>query len=255
MVVLSKDPCIIIGFTPPGQAGEEAVVKHRSLKPLLAVLAAAITFLGAAPSAPPPVDAQVVLDGVQRWLDGTQDLRGRFVQSLVSGAFGAGVEESGLLQVRRPGRMRWDYQKPETKVALIDGRRTRLYLARDRQLWEGTLDEAGSLLPALLAQDTRLAELFRASLAAPQESDGPGAVRLRLVPRAAQNAFREVTLTLDRTFAIHAAEVQDGTGNHIVYRFQGLARNQGIPDSAFHFEPPPGTERVVREPRPAVDPG
>jgi len=204
-----------------------------------------------------------VLAGLQRWLDGTADLAGRFEQSLVSGALGAGVTESGRLVLRRPGRMRWDYERPETKIALVDGRRTRLYVAEDHQLWEGSLDDGGELLPTLLLRQAPLAEWFEASF--PPGPEHPATdedeIVLRLVPRQRQDAFRELRVTLDRPgFELRAAEVLDGAGNRMRYRFQDLRRNRGVPDTAFHFEPPPGTE-IVRteaarsEPSPAAPGG
>ena len=54
--------------------------------------------------------------------------------------------------MKRPGRMRWDYEDPERKIALIEGTETRLYLEEDQQLWEGRLDDTEAFLPDLLNQ-------------------------------------------------------------------------------------------------------
>jgi outer membrane lipoprotein carrier protein len=141
--------------------------------------------------------------------------------------------------------MRWDYTEPEAKVALIEGRATRLYLEEDRQLWQGTLDEAGSLLPSLLLERVPVAEVFAAELSATPARGGGGTVRLQLVPREGGEDFRQVVLRLrPPEFAIVGADVVDGAGNRMVYEFSGLRRNRGLDPSAFHFEPPPGTEIV-----------
>ena len=168
----------------------------------------AVCWCALAPaSAAGELSAEAVLGRLQLWLDGTRDLEARFEQELASGALGTGLEESGTLFLLRPGKMRWNYLDPERKVALIDGDTTRLYLEEDRQLWEGRLEEDGGLLPMLLADARPLAELFEATLVATPERGGAGAYRLRLVPRTAADAFRQVVLTLDPPrFGIGGAE-------------------------------------------------
>jgi outer membrane lipoprotein carrier protein len=186
------------------------------------------------------------LEGLQRWIDGTRDLRADFEQVLVSGALGADVAETGRFQLLRPGRMRWDYVEPERKVALVDGERTRLYLAADRQLWEGRLEDAGTTLPTLLASERPLAELFDPSLLA-GTAGGGGSLRLRLAPRGGEQAFDEAVLVLrPPEFAVEEVEVLDAAGNRMRYRFSRLERNRGVSAAAFAFEPPAGTEIMAR---------
>jgi outer membrane lipoprotein carrier protein len=184
----------------------------------------------------------VPLAKLQVWIDGTRDLACRFEQTLVSGALGADVKETGKLWLSRPGRIRWDYLDPEKKTALLLGDRTLLYLPDDRQLVEGKLEPDQSALPELLAGKRRIAEAFETSLAPP----GPnGEVRLRLVPKARPEAMTEVILQLrPPDYAIEGAEVTDGMGNHTAYRFTSVRRNRGVDEALFRFQPPAGTTIV-----------
>ena len=143
----------------------------------LTLLLAPAVALGAEAGAA-EVSAETVLGQLQRWLDGTRDLQGRFEQQLLSGALGADVEESGRLYVQRPGRMRWNYTHPEEKVALVDGLRTWLYVAEDRQLILAGLDPENELMAVLLTGRGRLADLFDPSLEASPNDGGDGAYRL-----------------------------------------------------------------------------
>jgi outer membrane lipoprotein carrier protein len=189
------------------------------------------------------LDAPRVLERVQAWLDETRDLKARFEQALISGAFGAGLSESGSMVLARPGRMRWDYMDPEVKVALVEGDRTSLYIEEDGQMWEGRLDEAETLLPSLLAGEERLELLFTATLESGPEGSGRGVYRLRLVPRGTSDTFEGVVLTLRHPlYALEEVEVLDLAGNRMRYRFFEIERNTGLPPAAFRFEPPPGTE-------------
>lgn len=195
---------------------------------------AALLLCSSLPAAGPGTER--VVQGLQGWLDGTEDLQGEFEQTMTSGALGTGLAESGRMYVQRPGRMRWDYLKPERKTALLDGGLTWLYLEEEREMIEGRLEDDSELLPVLLTGEGRIAERFTASLL-----DGPD-YRLRLVPRGEGEPFAEVVLQLSRAeFAIEAAEVLDAAGNRMVYRFTDLRRNRGLPQGIFLFEPPPGT--------------
>ncbi|HXV78116.1 MAG TPA: outer membrane lipoprotein carrier protein LolA [Candidatus Polarisedimenticolaceae bacterium] len=206
-------------------------------------LAAAATV--AADDRARPRDAGTAVAGLQAWLDATDDLEAAFSQALVSGAFGAGLEEAGRLYVKRPGRMRWDYRDPDRKIAIVDGDRTWLYLEEEAQLMLGRLGEHGTLLPALIVGDRALDELFEAELVPAAEGQRDGTVGLRLRPRPAADSFESVLVTLrPPEFAIERAEVLDAAGNRMLYRFSKLKRNRGLPDGLFRLAPPDGTSVV-----------
>jgi outer membrane lipoprotein carrier protein len=195
---------------------------------------AAVLFCSALSAAGPAPEA--VVQGFQGWLDGTETLQGKFEQTMISGALGTGLVESGRMYLERPGRMRWDYLEPERKVALLDGGLTRLYLEEEREMIEGRLEDESELLPELLAGEGRITDRFTPSLL--EGAD----YRLRLVPRGEGEPFAEVVLQLSsKRFAIEEAEVLDAAGNRMLYRFTDLRRNRGLPQAIFRFEPPPGT--------------
>jgi outer membrane lipoprotein carrier protein len=203
------------------------------------VLAFALLARGA------PAEKTVVVAGLQAWLDGTRTLELRFRQSLVSGALGTSVSESGRLYLERPGKIRWDYLEPERKIALLLGDRTVLYLEEERTMSRGRLSEEQGLFPKLLAGGSRVDDLFTATLVATPTTGGRGAYRLRLVPKTDPSATSSVTLTLrPPSFSIEGAELLDETGNRTTYTFTDVKRNRKLPEAVFGFEPPPGTEIV-----------
>jgi outer membrane lipoprotein carrier protein len=214
------------------------------MKPLHTVIAAVLTalLLVTMASAADGPDADRLLSGLQDWLDRSSTLSGRFEQSLVSGAFGEGIQESGLIWIQRPGRMRWEYTDPEAKTAILNGNSTLFYEQEAQQMMVGSLDDGGRLLAALLAGQERLADLFTAErIRRPDLTEGRGWF-LRLVPGHAEEAFEEVTLFLGRKYQLRAVEVLDASGNRVLYRFSDLNRNSDIPEGIFEFEPPEGTE-------------
>ena len=205
------------------------------------VVLAALLLAPASVAADGP-DADRILVGLQDWLDRSETLSGRFEQSLVSGAFGDGIRESGLIWIHRPGRMRWDYTEPENKTAILTGTATLFYEQEARQMMVGTLDDGGGLLAALLAGEQRLGDLFTVRrIDRPDLSEGRGWF-LQLLPNRTGEVFEEVTLFVGRQYQLRAVEVLDASGNRVLYRFSDMKRNVAIPESIFEFEPPPGTE-------------
>jgi len=216
------------------------VLLRSVLTALLIVLSAMAPGSGAATRAAEG-EATRALEGLQRWLDGTSTLSGRFEQTLVTEALGGEIRESGRVYLRRPGYMRWDYEDPENKTALVLNDETLLYLEDEGQLVRGRIDIEAGMLPELLAGDGRLSELFEAEV----EDGGVAGTRLRLVPRTEAEVVESVTLTLrSRDHAIESAEVIDPAGNRMDYRFRDLRRNRPLPAGIFDLQVPPGTEIV-----------
>ena len=84
-----------------------------------------LALLGpAAPSAAPGPDtgtARGLVERLEAHHARTTDLVARFTQSYRSGMLGREVVERGVLSVKRPGRMRWEYKDPEEKLFVSDG--------------------------------------------------------------------------------------------------------------------------------------
>ena len=197
--------------------------------------------LGAACTLAPAAEGDAALAGLQRWLDGTKDLQARFEQSLLSSALGAGPSESGRVFLRRPGRMRWEYTAPESKIAVLVDDRTQLYLAEEKRLHVAQLSKDDAPLAALLAGTQPLSSVFAAT---PLPVEG-GRTRLKLVPKSPTSGVQEIVLGLDpKTSAVMRIEVLDQGGNRMGYTFSALKRNAGVPDTLFRLDPPRGTEVV-----------
>jgi outer membrane lipoprotein-sorting protein len=143
--------------------------------------------------------------------------------------------------------MRWDYEVPERKTAIVRDGATLLYLEVERQAIEGTLEQGGGVLLALLAGDRPLTKLFAE---APAREDDPVAPRgadiVRLRPLDADGTFESVALVVRRkTGAILAARVRDSAGNVMDYTFPDLRRNVDLPRETFEFRVPDGTEMLA----------
>src|SRR4051794_39311067 len=111
---------------------------------LLALLLGAARILRAPAGAaiePPPapgtrLDLRAVVDRVQRRYDGAADFRARFGQTLTNAAFARKTSSGGEVLFKKPGRMRWNYDKPEPKAYVADGTTLWLYEPEDKQAFK-----------------------------------------------------------------------------------------------------------------------
>jgi outer membrane lipoprotein carrier protein len=172
----------------------------------------------------------------------TVDLVARFTQSYRSGMLGREVVERGVVSIKRPGRMRWEYKDPEAKLFVSDGRTFYFYVPADRQVIVSEQDTERSLAARLLSGRGGLLDEFSASLEEPLEE---GVVRLRLVPRREQADVARALVDAETTGRIRSILIEDAQGNRTRFRFEGVRENTGLADRLFRFEVPPGVE-VIR---------
>ena len=194
---------------------------------------------------PAPRAAGDLLSTLQNHLRELTDFQARFTQTFHSQSLGSVPVEKGIVYVKFPGRMRWEYTQPAGKLAVVDGERTYLYLPEDRLAyvgnWEDLLEEGAAVL--LLTGNLDIDKQFLVERVA----DGPeipsGSVRLRLLPRQANSRFEVYYLDLNQTGTlILGVLMEDPLGNRVEYRFSKIRENSGLSDELFRFEPPPGID-------------
>lgn len=168
------------------------------------------------------------------------DLTARFVQTYRSGLIGREIVERGVVSIKQPGRMRWEYQRPEKKTFVSDGKTFYFYVPADRQVI--VRDQAGDRgVPALLLSGHGdLLQQFAASM----EAAPPGRARLRLVPRKPDPEIEKVLVDVDEAVRIRSIQVFDAQGNLSRFDFDDIRENVGLKDRLFRFEIPRGVEVV-----------
>jgi outer membrane lipoprotein carrier protein len=202
-----------------------------------------LTLLATAPAATQDGDlARSLVRRVEERHARTTDLQGRFTQSYRSGLLGREVVERGVVSIKRPGRMRWEYKDPESKLFVSDGRTFYFYVPSDRQVIVAEQDSERSLAARLLSGKGGLLDEFEASLDEPLEE---GVLRVRLVPRKEQAEVQRAFLDVEPSGRLRSILLEDLQGNRTRFRFEGLRENIGLPDKLFRFEIPAGVE-VIR---------
>jgi outer membrane lipoprotein carrier protein len=212
-----------------------------ALLPIL--LAAFLPALSAASAADRDADlARSVVLRVEARHARTADLVARFTQSYRSGLLGREVVERGVVSIKRPSRMRWEYKDPEAKLFVSDGRTFYFYVPADRQVIVSEQDTERSLAGRLLSGRGGLLDEFDASLEEPSEE---GVLRLKLVPRREQADVERAFLDAEPSGRIRSILIEDPQGNRTRFRFENVRENTGLADRLFRFDVPAGVE-VIR---------
>jgi len=74
-----------------------------------------------------------VLEKMQRRYDQAKDFRAKFTQTYSRAVVGRATVSTGTLSFKKPGRMRWDYDKPEPRMFLSNGQVLWLYEPTEKQ--------------------------------------------------------------------------------------------------------------------------
>jgi outer membrane lipoprotein carrier protein len=204
-----------------------------------------IAILLAALALPAETDASLAQSLVRRLEERqsrAQDMTARFVQSYRSGVLGKEIVERGVVRLKRPGRMLWEYKDPEKKTFLSDGHSYWFYVPADRQVIVRDQDQERGVATRLLSGRGGLLGEFEATLDSPPSE---GLYRVRLSPRKPDPEVEVLLVDLDPAGQLRGIQVEDAQGNKSRFRFEDVRENTGLPDKLFRFEVPPGVE-VIR---------
>jgi len=210
------------------------------LRTLLLALLAATGALS--PQAEDTAVAERLVARLEERQSGARDIVARFEQSYRSGLLGREIVETGKVTIKRPGRMRWEYQEPEKKLFISDGHTFYFYVPEDRQVIVQDQEGQRSLAGRLLSGEGGLLDEFDAALDEPIE---PGVYRVRLVPRREDAELERAFVDIEPSGLLRSILIEDVQGNRTRFRFEDVQENTGAPDRLFHFDVPRGVE-VIR---------
>jgi outer membrane lipoprotein carrier protein len=183
---------------------------------------------------------------VQQRYNGIKDFQGDFVQTYEGGVLRTKTTERGTLAIKRPGRLRFTYTKPERKEFVSDGVRLYTHLVADKQVIVSAAPSAedGDVPAMFLAGRSDLARDYTPSFASLPGAAG-GLVTLKLVPKRADSEFESLGIGVDpKTLQIQFLTAIDRQGGRSSFTFSNLKENRGLSDKDFEFRIPRGVDVV-----------
>ena len=184
-------------------------------------------------------------DGVKSLRDfynQTHAMRAEFSQ-VVTDKQGRKVQEvQGEMQLKRPNKFRWDYNKPYEQQIVSDGKQVWLYDTELAQVTVRALSKAlGSSPAALLAGDDTLDKNFKFTNAS-QNNDIDW---VKAVPKTEDSGFESILLGF-KAGELKEMELIDSFGLQTKISFSKIEQNPSLDNKTFLFKTPKGVD-VVKE--------
>ncbi len=228
-------------------------------------------FCGAMPQAASAGDTTTSATALVRLLEEryhhSQTLRAVFLERYSEGPRQARIE-SGTVYFSRPGRMRWEYESPEIKFFIVDGKTVWFYVPYDHTVTKALVKEISDWRTplALLTGKADLSRLCsRVDLLINQTGIPVGHAVLRCLPKgeakhntpagldASQQPadlpgagdFTEVLLEVDASNGeLARIQIRQPGGIELEYRFGNWQTGIPLPDEMFRFQVPAGVAIV-----------
>lgn len=206
---------------------------------LVQAITLGVLLTGQAQALPP---AQEVAAALQKKYDAVRDFTADFVHESEGGLLKKKQVERGVVQVKKPGKMRWDYKSPEQKLFLSDGHRIYLHVPADNQVVISPVPEQDQATTAVLflVGKGNLTRDFNVSYV---DGGGPDSYALRLEPKLPERDYDWLQLVVDRrTLQIRSLTAADSQGGRSTFQFSNFKENSGLADKTFTFKIPRGAE-------------
>jgi outer membrane lipoprotein carrier protein len=199
----------------------------------------------AEPAAQARPSATETARAVQQQYDRVKDFTADFTHTYEGGVLNKKSVEHGTVQIKKPGRMRWDYTAPEKKLFLSDGRKVYSYVPADKQVVMSDMpsDDTATAAVLFLAGKGNLTRDFVVTYAA--ATDAPDTWALRLEPRQKQRDYDWLVIVVDRqTLQMRSLTAADKDGGRSTFAFTNYHENPGVSDKVFEFKIPKGVDVI-----------
>lgn len=210
-------------------------------------LIVAVLLLWAPANAADKPKVETVVQNMQAFYAQTVDLKSKFKQVYSDTLYNRTRTSYGSVLVKKPGMMRWDYNKPERKSFIADGKVLWVWEPRDKQAFRNPLsvDTLSTGLTFLLGKGD-LNKEFVVAYATDKKDQlgGPDDLVLKLTPHKRSAQFEYLLMAVDPTdFKVSESMVVNRhSRNH--FAFSDVEINVKLADTQFRFQPPKGT-RVI----------
>jgi outer membrane lipoprotein carrier protein len=177
---------------------------------------------------------------LKSFLNQSTSAKARFAQIVLDRNMKQLQQATGTMAFSRPGKFRWEYEKPYQQTIVGDGQRLWIYDKDLNQVTVRKLDRAlGASPAALLAGSNEIEKNYVVTSAGNRD----GLDWLEAVPRAHDTAFERVRLGFNKS-TLEVMELRDQFGQMTVIKFADLERNPKLAADLFRFTPPNGADVI-----------
>jgi len=215
---------------------------------ILALTSAPYPLLKPVPQAVAPVkDLNTLIDGVDKAFASMKDFQAKFIQ-ISKNPVNQSQQDEGLLYLTRDKKMRVDYQKPEEKHFISNGKTLFTYVPANRQVTQDVVkDSMVEQFPIMfLLGRSGLRKEFKEVRFLNVKPMFEGDQVLRLTPNRKSQDIERIEIEVNpRTNLIDRMTILNTDKSSTDFAFLDIEINRNIPASTFEFTPPQGI-RVVQ---------
>lgn len=180
------------------------------------------------------------MEKLQTFIAQTQSARASFTQQVTDKSGKTTQSASGKLVFSRPGKFRWEYQKPYEQLIVGDGQKLWVY---DKELAQVTVKKLegslGSSPAALLAGSNNIEQYYNVNA----KGVSRGLDWLDAYPKEQDSMFQKVRMGFKGN-TLDTMELHDQLGQITLIRFSQIERNPKLPPGTFTFAPPKGVDVI-----------
>ena len=154
-------------------------------------------------------------------------------------------EEHGILMLKKPRKMYWEYRDPVEKYLIANGKRAYFYVPRDRQVFIYELEDDPLFL--FLMGEGQVARDFEIVFETEEPPRQDENFLIRLTAREEEASFSQILLEIaPSSYHIERLVAIDPIGARNDYILKNVREDVSIPDRRFRFKPPKGVE-IIRQ--------
>jgi outer membrane lipoprotein carrier protein len=181
-----------------------------------------------------------VLQQIEARYNSTQTLQSNFEQSVTMQ--GKKSTERGVLYLRKPGQMRWEYAQPQGKLFLSDAKKIYYVSPASRRVEVSPVKETEDLRAPLAFLLGKLD--FSRDFGRYETSKREGALLIRAFPKNPKSIFEYVEFLPGPGGVLRSVTVHGRDASRMEYTFSNEMRNPALDPKLFVFSPPEGFEVV-----------
>lgn len=200
--------------------------------------------LNAKPVATSDQKLKTVLLKIQNAYDKTSRFQANFRQKYHHKILKKVDESEGKIYFQKPGRLRWDYQKPHAKSFIVANNSLWVHQPQDNIVYTNKCFKQDGLTAsiAFLWGQGRITDLFLSTWFESQLGEKQDH-HIVLTPKQKNGIYKQLILSVDsKTYRVKQSIVIDLVGNMNQFIFTDAQFNQKISATLFKADFPKGTE-------------
>jgi outer membrane lipoprotein carrier protein len=157
--------------------------------------------------------------------------------------------DAGVLYLRKPGRMRWEYTTPAGKIFISDGKEVFLYTAGEPQAQKSKLRESADMRAplAFLLGKLDFSKEFKSFQTRAVSTGAMSAIFFTAEPKSDNLAYTKVEFTATPEGQILGVNITGQNNSKLSFTFSNEQLNAPVTPAMFAFKAPPGVQIVDAE--------